>query len=78
MKEIAVTDGEEFRKKGKKKKRKREFIPNSPQEFLFFLWSPNSKLLLVTFHTEGLLFVIDVLGRKWSGCGLQRWREGFE
>jgi len=37
MKEMAMTGGEGFRKKGKKKKRKRECIPNSPPEiFLFF------------------------------------------
>lgn len=64
-----------------KKERRRQGRGNSYQtahRSSFFLWSPNSKLTLVTFHTEGLLFVIDVLGRKWSGCGLQRWREGFE
>lgn len=36
MKGIAMTDGEEFIKKGKKKTRKREFIPNCPRELFIF------------------------------------------
>lgn len=79
MKEIAMTDGEEFRKKRKEEKKEEGIHTKLPIRIIsFFLWSPNSKLALVSFHTEGLLFFIGVLGRKWSGCGLQRWREGFE
>lgn len=72
-----MIDGEGFRKK--RKKTKEEGIPiKFPTGVIsFFLWSPKSNLELVTFHTEGLLFVIGVLERKLSGCGLQRWREGF-
>lgn len=79
MKEMAMTDGEGFRKKKKRRKKEEGVHTKLPTGVIsFFLWSSNSRLALVTFHTEGLVFVIGVLGRKWSGCGLQRWREGFE
>lgn len=71
MKEIVMIDGEGFRKKGKKKKKEGVHTKFPTGVISFFLWSPNSNLAVVTFHTEGLLFVIGVLGRKWSGCGLQ-------
>lgn len=36
MKEMAVNDREGFRKKRKEEKRKREFIPDFPQELFIF------------------------------------------
>lgn len=73
MKEMAMTGGEGFRKKGKKKKKKEGLHTKLPMgDISFFLCCLNGKLAREASCIEGLVFVIGVLGRKESGCDLQR------